>query len=146
MGRFEAGRSGGKSKTELTTNKAENHNERLEFLGDAVLEFVTTWVAKITFIAKIVQNSSVRTARGGRRGCAGHVPQRACSKQASGDSGRKVEFGVVSRFNRELVTLVLCSYLQYAHGPDLCHEADLRHALANAFEAIAGDLYLKRVK
>lgn len=27
----------------------------------------------------------------------------------------------------------------YAHGPDLCHEADMRHAMANAFEAVCGE-------
>ena len=30
----------------------------------------------------------------------------------------------------------------YAHGPDLCHEADLRHAMANAFEAVMGAIFL----
>lgn len=31
----------------------------------------------------------------------------------------------------------------YAHGPDLCRESDLRHAMANCFEALIGNL--KRV-
>lgn len=26
----------------------------------------------------------------------------------------------------------------YAHGPDLCRESDLRHAMANCFEALIG--------
>ena len=26
----------------------------------------------------------------------------------------------------------------YAHGPDLCHESDLRHAMANCLEALMG--------
>ncbi len=30
----------------------------------------------------------------------------------------------------------------YAHGPDLCHETDLRHAMANAFEAVMGAIFL----
>lgn len=30
----------------------------------------------------------------------------------------------------------------YAHGPDLCHEADLRHAMANAFEAMMAAVFL----
>lgn len=30
----------------------------------------------------------------------------------------------------------------YAHGPDLCHESDLRHAMANAFEAMMAAIYL----
>lgn len=28
----------------------------------------------------------------------------------------------------------------YAHGPDLCHESDLKHAMANCFEALMGEL------
>ena len=27
----------------------------------------------------------------------------------------------------------------YAHGPDLCRESDLRHAMANCFEALIGE-------
>lgn len=27
----------------------------------------------------------------------------------------------------------------YAHGPDLCRESDLRHAMANCFEALIGN-------
>ena len=30
----------------------------------------------------------------------------------------------------------------YVHGPDLCHESDLRHAMANCCEAIIGALFL----
>lgn len=30
----------------------------------------------------------------------------------------------------------------YAHGPDLCHESDLRHAMANCFEALMGALFM----
>lgn len=28
----------------------------------------------------------------------------------------------------------------YAHGPDLCRESDLRHAMANCFEALIGEV------
>lgn len=31
----------------------------------------------------------------------------------------------------------------YAHGPDLCRESDLRHAMANCFEALIGAVYLE---
>lgn len=31
----------------------------------------------------------------------------------------------------------------YAHGPDLCRESDLRHAMANCFEALIGNMPLK---
>lgn len=30
----------------------------------------------------------------------------------------------------------------YAHGSDLCHDAELRHAMANCFEAVMGAIYL----
>lgn len=30
----------------------------------------------------------------------------------------------------------------YAHGSDLCHELELRHAMANCFEALMGALLL----
>lgn len=29
----------------------------------------------------------------------------------------------------------------YAHGPDLCRESDLRHAMANCFEALIGSVF-----
>lgn len=29
----------------------------------------------------------------------------------------------------------------YAHGPDLCRESDLRHAMANCFEALIGNVF-----
>jgi ribonuclease-3 len=30
----------------------------------------------------------------------------------------------------------------YAHGSDLCHDSELRHAMANCFEALMGALFL----
>ena len=30
----------------------------------------------------------------------------------------------------------------YAHGSDLCHDTELRHAMANCFEALMGAIYL----
>jgi ribonuclease-3 len=30
----------------------------------------------------------------------------------------------------------------YAHGSDLCHDAEMRHAMANCFEALMGAIYL----
>ncbi|KAK7878261.1 hypothetical protein WMY93_034363, partial [Mugilogobius chulae] len=32
--------------------------------------------------------------------------------------------------------LELDRFMLYAHGPDLCRESDLRHAMANCFEAL----------
>ncbi|XP_039440208.1 ribonuclease 3-like [Culex pipiens pallens] len=33
-------------------------------------------------------------------------------------------------------------FMLYAHKSDLCHELELRHALANCFEALIGALLL----
>lgn len=30
----------------------------------------------------------------------------------------------------------------YAHGSDLCHDFELRHAMANCFEALMGAIFL----
>ena len=38
--------------------------------------------------------------------------------------------------------LKLQEYMLYAHGPDLCHESDLKHAMANCLEALMGALFL----
>ncbi|GFS04262.1 ribonuclease 3 [Elysia marginata] len=38
--------------------------------------------------------------------------------------------------------LKLQDFMLYVHGPDLCHESDLRHAMANCCEAIMGALFL----
>jgi ribonuclease-3 len=38
--------------------------------------------------------------------------------------------------------LGLEKYMLYAHGNDLCHDAELRHAMANCFEALMGSIYL----
>lgn len=32
----------------------------------------------------------------------------------------------------------------YSHGPDLCRDQDLRHALANCLEAVMGAIYLEK--
>ncbi len=39
-------------------------------------------------------------------------------------------------------TLGLEKYMLYAHGSDLCHDAELRHAMANCFEAVMGAVFL----
>lgn len=33
-------------------------------------------------------------------------------------------------------------FMLYAHGSDLCHDSELRHAMANSFEALLGALFL----
>lgn len=39
-------------------------------------------------------------------------------------------------------TLGLEDFMLYAHGSDLCHDLELRHAMANCFEALMGALFL----
>jgi len=41
-------------------------------------------------------------------------------------------------FPHILQKLELDRFMLYAHGPDLCRESDLRHAMANCFEALIG--------
>ncbi len=33
-------------------------------------------------------------------------------------------------------------HMLFAHGSDLCYEAELRHAMANCFEALFGAIFL----
>lgn len=42
-----------------------------------------------------------------------------------------------------LQKLELDRFMLYAHGPDLCRESDLRHAMANCFEALMGEIPLR---
>ncbi|KAJ8737740.1 hypothetical protein PYW08_000335 [Mythimna loreyi] len=90
------------------------HNERLEFLGDAVVEFLSSihlfrmfpGLAEgglATYRASIVQNQ--------------HLALLA----------KNIE---------------LQQYMLYAHGSDLCREVVMRHAMANCFEALMGSLFL----
>ncbi|XP_050344502.1 ribonuclease 3 [Nymphalis io] len=99
------------------TNETESdikHNERLEFLGDAVVEFISsihlfrmfpglTEGGLATYRASIVQNQ--------------HLAQLAKN-------------------------IGLEQYMLYAHGSDLCREVVMRHAMANCFEALMGALFL----
>ncbi|XP_025200487.1 ribonuclease 3 [Melanaphis sacchari] len=99
-------------KSEMESNIM--HNERLEFLGDAVVEFVSSIHlfnmfpdieegGLATFRAAIVQNQHL---------------------------------AVLAK------TLKLDDYMLYAHGSDLCHDSELKHAMANCFEALMGALFL----
>ncbi|KPJ20075.1 Ribonuclease 3 [Papilio machaon] len=96
------------------TESEIKHNERLEFLGDAVVEFLSSihlfrmfpGLAEgglATYRASIVQNQ--------------HLAQLA----------KNIE---------------LEQYMLYAHGSDLCRELVMRHAMANCFEALMGALFL----
>ena len=42
-----------------------------------------------------------------------------------------------------LQKLELDRFMLYAHGSDLCHDLELRHAMANCFEALMGEFFVK---
>ncbi|KAL9988518.1 hypothetical protein ACROYT_G002973 [Oculina patagonica] len=91
------------------------HNERLEFLGDAVLELI----------------SSV------------HLYFMLPSKTEGGLAMYRSAL-VQNRHLAQLAKkLGLSDYMQFSHGPDLCMEEDLNHAMANCFEALLGAMYLE---
>uniref|UniRef100_A0A673KPH2 Ribonuclease 3 n=1 Tax=Sinocyclocheilus rhinocerous TaxID=307959 RepID=A0A673KPH2_9TELE len=85
-----------------------NHNERLEFLGDAVVEFLTS--VHLYYLFPNLEEGGLATYR----------------------------TAIV-----HLCKLELDRFMLYAHGPDLCRESDLRHAMANCFEALIGAVYLE---
>ncbi|KAF6215586.1 hypothetical protein GE061_010342 [Apolygus lucorum] len=90
------------------------HNERLEFLGDAVVEFITS--IHLFHLFPRLEEGGLATYRA----------------------------AIVQ--NQHLAVLAkklgLDGYMLYAHGSDLCHDLELRHAMANCFEALMGALFL----
>ncbi|KAL8611810.1 hypothetical protein ACOMHN_053531 [Nucella lapillus] len=84
------------------------HNERLEFLGDAVIEFLSS--VHLFFMFPWLEEGGLSTYR----------------------------TAIVQ--NQHLAILAenlrLQDFMLFVHGPDLCHESDLRHAMANCFEAL----------
>ncbi|GJQ74766.1 drosha [Trypoxylus dichotomus] len=90
------------------------HNERLEFLGDAVVEFLSSIHLFYTF--PDLEEGGLATYR-------------AAIVQNQ-------HLAVLAR------TLNLDQFMLYAHGSDLCHDLELRHAMANCFEALMGALFL----
>nr|KAI8732245.1 ribonuclease 3-like [Biomphalaria glabrata] len=90
------------------------HNERLEFLGDAVIEFLTS--VHLFYMFPWLEEGGLTTYR----------------------------MALVQ--NQHLAVLAkklkLQDFMLYVHGPDLCHESDLQHAMANCCEAIMGALFL----
>jgi len=91
------------------------HNERLEFLGDAVLELISS--AHLYFMLPYKPEGGLAMYRSAL------VQNRHLAQLAK--------------------KLGLSDYMQYSHGPDLCLEEDLNHAMANCFEALLGALYLE---
>ncbi|RWS31361.1 ribonuclease 3-like protein [Leptotrombidium deliense] len=99
--------------SEETTSNI-NHNERLEFLGDAVVEFLSS--IHLYFMFPDLEEGGLATYRA----------------------------AIVQ--NQHLAVLAkklqLEKFMLYAHGSDLCHDLELRHAMANCFEALMGALFL----
>ncbi|XP_064648980.1 uncharacterized protein LOC135501106 [Lineus longissimus] len=96
------------------TDSEIHHYERLEFLGDAVVEFVSS--IHLFFMFPDLDEGGLATFR------AALVQNQHLAVLAK--------------------TLHLQEYMLYAHGPDLCHDSDLRHAMANCLEALMGALFL----
>ena len=99
---------------EHETDSNITHNERLEFLGDAVVEFITS--IHLFHLFPDLEEGGLATYRA----------------------------AIVQ--NQHLAVLAkrlgLEKFMLYAHGSDLCHELELRHAMANCFEALMGALFL----
>lgn len=91
------------------------HNERLEFLGDAVVGYLTS--IHLFFMFPDLSEGALTT------------------------------FRTVIVNNQHLAQLAermhLDEFMLYAHGPDLCKNSDLRHAMANCFEALMGAIYME---
>ncbi|XP_028394785.1 ribonuclease 3-like isoform X2 [Dendronephthya gigantea] len=90
------------------------HNERLEFLGDAILEFVAT--CHLYFLFPDMAEGGLVTHRSSlvQNKHLAHVAKK----------------------------IGLDDFMQFSHGPDLCHQEDMEHAMANCLEAILGAIYL----
>ncbi|XP_045599544.2 ribonuclease 3 [Procambarus clarkii] len=98
----------------LETESKITHNERLEFLGDAVVEFLTS--IHLFHLFPSLEEGGLATYRA----------------------------AIVQ--NQHLAVLAeklgLDQFMLYAHGSDLCHDFELRHAMANCFEALMGAIFL----
>lgn len=96
------------------TKSKVNHNERLEFLGDAVVEFLTS--IHLYFMFPDLEEGGLATYRAA-----------LVQNQHLAILARKLQ---------------LDRFMLYAHGSDLCHDLELRHAMANCFEALMAALFL----
>ncbi|XP_041482093.1 ribonuclease 3-like [Lytechinus variegatus] len=91
------------------------HYERLEFLGDAVIEFLSS--THLYHLFPDLEEGGLATYR-----------MALVQNQHLSVLAKKLE---------------LDKYMLYAHGPDLCRPYDLRHAMANCLEAVFGAIYLE---
>ncbi|CAI2314622.1 unnamed protein product [Caenorhabditis sp. 36 PRJEB53466] len=90
------------------------HNERLEYLGDAVVEMIVSHHLFFMFPHH-------------------HEGGLATYRTALVQNRNLANLAMKCRIDE---------LLQYAHGSDLCNEGDWKHALANAFEALMAAVYL----
>ncbi|XP_046861876.1 ribonuclease 3-like [Xenia sp. Carnegie-2017] len=91
-----------------------HHNERLEFLGDAILEFICT--SHLYFLFPDMAEG----------GLVAHRSSLVQNKHLAHIAKK----------------LQLDNYMLFSHGPDLCHKDDMNHAMANCLEALLGAVYL----
>ncbi|CAG0884564.1 unnamed protein product [Darwinula stevensoni] len=96
------------------TDSNVTHYERLEFLGDAVVEFLST--IHLFFMFPGLEEGGLATYR-------------------SALVQNKHLAVLAKKLNLE-------KYLLYGHGSELCHDSELRHALANSYEAVMAALFL----
>ncbi|KAK7809814.1 hypothetical protein U0070_008464 [Myodes glareolus] len=92
-----------------------NHSERLEFLGDAVIEFLTS--VHLYYLFPSLEEGGLATYRSA-----------IIQNQHLAMLVKKLE---------------LDRFVLYAHGPDLCRVSDPRHVMVNCFEALIGVVYLE---
>ncbi|PAV86382.1 hypothetical protein WR25_22355 [Diploscapter pachys] len=90
------------------------HNERLEYLGDAVVEMIAS--SHLYFMLPHHNEGGLATYRSAL------VQNRNLANLAK--------------------NLRVDEWLLFAHQGELCHEADFRHAMANTFEALIAAIYL----
>ena len=95
-------------------NRSSGHNERLEFLGDAVLELI---VSEYLFINNPGMNEGLMT----------RIRSRAVYENALYDAARRVDLG---------------KYLLLSHGEEHTGGRDKPSILSDALEAVIGAMYL----
>lgn len=119
---------------ENETDSSITHNERLEFLGDAVVEFLTS--IHLFFMFPDLEEGGLATYR------AAIVQNQHLAVLAKVISLFLSNSIMITNYFFAEQKLRLDEFMLYAHGSDLCHELELRHAMANCFEALMGALLL----
>ncbi|XP_018494347.2 ribonuclease 3 [Galendromus occidentalis] len=99
---------------DIETASTMHHYERLEFLGDAVIEFLSS--IHLFHMFPEVEEGGLATYRAA-----------LVQNQHLAILAKKLQ---------------LDEFMLYAHGSDLCHDLELKHAMANSFEALMGAIFL----